>query len=278
VAAAKPKGEPMTDAALRADRFVERDFRVGHALSRAAAVFSRNFPKYIVVTAIAGLPSMLIGLYMSTSPATPANPFQNLGWTIFGAFLAIVLSSLSQAIVLYGAFQDMRGRPVSLADCFAVGLGRILPIIVLSISVAILGMLGSMLLIFPGLMLFTMWFVATPACVVERLGPFRSMGRSRELTKGYRWKIFGIMLVILIPALIVGGIVLGVMTALGVGGAQGFIGTVRALNGAVLTQVVSLIWNAIWTAFYAIVVVVTYHDLRVAKEGVDTDQIAAVFD
>ena len=86
------------------------------------------------------------------------------------------------------------------------------------------------------------------------------------------------MLVILIPALIVGGIVLGVMAALGAGGAQGFIGTVKALNGAFLTQLVSLIWNAIWSTFYAIVVVVTYHDLRVAKEGVDTEQIAAVFD
>jgi hypothetical protein len=32
------------------------------------------------------------------------------------------------------------------------------------------------------------------------------------------------------------------------------------------------------TAFNAIVIVVTYHDLRVAKEGVDTEQIAAVFE
>jgi hypothetical protein len=39
-----------------------------------------------------------------------------------------------------------------------------------------------------------------------------------------------------------------------------------------------LIWNAIWTAFLNISIAVTYHDLRVAKEGVDTDQIAAVFE
>jgi hypothetical protein len=32
------------------------------------------------------------------------------------------------------------------------------------------------------------------------------------------------------------------------------------------------------TAFYAVLIVVTYHDLRVAKEGIDTDQIAAVFE
>ena len=41
-------------------------------------------------------------------------------------------------------------------------------------------MLGFILLIVPGLILFTMWFVATPACVVERLGPMRSLGAARS--------------------------------------------------------------------------------------------------
>jgi hypothetical protein len=45
-----------------------------------------------------------------------------------------------------------------------------------------------------------------------------------------------------------------------------------------VAQVAGLVWNAIWTAFFAILVVVAYRDLRVAKEGIDTDQIAAVFE
>ncbi len=58
-------------------------------------------------------------------------------------------------------------------------------------------------------------------------------------------------------------------------------GALAGLPGALaspLGQLVNLIWSAIWTAFYAIVIVVTYHDLRVAKEGIDTEQIAAVFE
>jgi len=39
-----------------------------------------------------------------------------------------------------------------------------------------------------------------------------------------------------------------------------------------------LLWGALWTAYYSIAVVMTYHDLRVAKEGIDIEQIAAVFD
>ena len=98
------------------------------------------------------------------------------------------------------------------------------------------------------------------------------MGRSRQLTKGHRWKIVGLQLAIIIPALIIGGLVGAIIVGTG-----GFLAMASALSST-LGQVVNLIWSAIWTAFYAIVIVVTYHDLRVAKEGVDTEQIAAVFE
>src|SRR5260370_360355 len=100
----------------------------------------------------------------------------------------------------------MRGRPVSLRDCFQVGLGRFFPIVGLAISMGLAVMFASMLFIVPGLILYMMWSVATPACVVERLGPFRSMARSRALTKGHRWKIFGLLLLTLIPVVIIGAV------------------------------------------------------------------------
>ena len=36
--------------------------------------------------------------------------------------------------------------------------------------------------------------------------------------------------------------------------------------------------TAAWGALYAILTVAAYHDLRIAKEGVVTDRMAAVFD
>ena len=270
----------MTDASLTAGRFAESDFRVGTVFSRTWAVFSRNFLRFSVITAVAGLPSLL---FPAAAAADPANPFRNLGWTLLALFLTIVLGTLSQAIVLYGAFQDMRGRPVSLSDCLNVGLGRFFPIVGLAISMGLAVMFASILLIIPGLILYMMWIVATPVCVVERLGPFASMGRSRALTKGHRWKIFGLFLLILIPALIIGSI-LGVIVVaifgtngLGGGFTGGFLSVTTVLS-TTMGHLFTLIWGAIWKAFYAILAVVTYHDLRVAKEGVDTEQIAAVFE
>jgi hypothetical protein len=258
----------MTDASLAASRFTEGDFRIGQVLARAWSVFSRNFLTFMLVTGIASLPSLLIRYNLGGSSI---NLVQNQGLVALGWFLAILLGTLSQAIVLYAAFEVMRGRPVNLAESAKVGLRRFFPVVGLAIVVSLLIGFGLVLLIVPGAMLYTMWFVATPACVVERLGVLGSMGRSRELTKGHRWKILGLYLLVLIPALIIGGIVGGITAA---GGAA----ALSAALASTLGQVVNLVWSAAWTAFLAVAVVVTYHDLRVAKEGVDTEQIAAVFE
>jgi hypothetical protein len=253
----------MTDTSLSA-RFAEGDFRVGRILSRTSSVLSRNFLPFFIVTAIANLPGALL-IKISTDPAnlTPEAAFGSLGLIFVGLILTVVLNVLCQAIVLYGAFQDMRGRPVNLVESLQVGFARFFPIIGLAIVAYFLITLASMLLIVPGLILLTMWFVATPACVVERLGPIRSMRRSSQLTKGHRWKVFGLILLVAV----LGSIIIGVINL-------GF----ELMAGPIGALIAGVVLNGIWGAFYAIAVVVTYHDLRVAKEGINIEQIAAVFD
>jgi hypothetical protein len=235
-------------------------FRVGNVFSLSWSVLSRNFLTFMLVTGVASLPDLLMG---QLSAAAQGNAFASPGPTIFLFLLLIVLGTLSQAIVLHGAFQVMRGLPIDLVESARIGLRRFIPLVGLALSMSLFLGLATALLVIPGLILYVMWFVATPVCVVEQLGPFRSLGRSRQLTKGYRWKILGLQLVILIPVFVVGAI-LGGLTAV--------------ILGPTFGPIVNLLWSAIWTAFLAIVLAVTYHDLRVAKEGVDTEQIAAVFE
>jgi hypothetical protein len=117
-------------------------------------------------------------------------------------------------------------------------------------------------LIFPAFMVMCMWYVATPACVVERLGPTKSLSRSSDLTRGNRWRVFGMICVV------------GIIGAIG----TGMVEALAAGIGPIAGSVAKVIWQGLLGAYDAILVVVTYHDLRVAKEGVDTDQIAAVFE
>jgi hypothetical protein len=234
------------------------EFRVGQVLSKTATLLSRHFLIFFVVALVAGLPRLL----WTGVDAETANNFP-WGRFLVGLILFLVLNTLAQAVILYGAFQAMRGRPVNLSECLRVGLGRFFPIVGLVICAYLAIWIGLIFLIVPGVILGIMWYVGTPVCVVEQKGPLASLGRSSELTKGHRWKLFGMVLLLLIVAAIVGGI----------------IGALLGLTGStILVALGTLAWTGIWGAFYAIFGVVTYHDLRVAKEGVDTNEIASVFD
>ena len=245
----------------RTTRSAEGDFRVGRVFTQTFSVLSRNLLPFCIVTVIAALPYYFL-LGADGRPASGMTAGR-AGLAILWFILAILLNALSQAVILYAAFEDMRGRPVNMVESLRIGFGRILPVLGTAIVVGVLTMLGGIALVIPAFIVMTMMFVAIPACVVERIGPVKSVGRSAALTKGYRWRVFGLW----ISFMTVLGIVQSV--SLGIG---------SAIGGVFVAQLILLLWNAIYIAFSATLVVVTYRDLRVAKEGVDTDQIAAVFD
>lgn len=238
--------------------YAEGEFRVGQILNRTFAILSRNLLPFCVVTAIAYLPNLLL-LERQTAGEAPGRV---AAMAFAGIVLSLVFSALSQAIVLFGAFEDMRGRPVDLIASLKVGLARFFAVIGVALLVGILTVLAAILLFFPAFIVMSMLFVAMPVCIVERLGPVKSLGRSSALTKGYRWKVFGLWLVIML------------VTAVG----SGMLGGISYATGPIVGGLLKLIWGALAGAFNAIMVVVAYHDLRVVKEGVDTDRIASVFD
>jgi hypothetical protein len=237
----------MTDSLLPTNRFTEGEFRVGPVLKRSLSIFLRNLPPFCLVTAVASLPYLLIW--------SSGVGLQYLGWGLW-----LILMPLSEAVLLYAAFDDMRGRRVNMVESVRVGLRRFLPIVGVALGVPILSTFAGILFIVPGLMLYVRWFVAVPACIVEQFGALDSMRRSADLTKGHRWKIFGLLLATAVPDAVASN-------------------WLDPSDGNLTSVVVlRLAWETVWNAFGAITVVVAYHDLRVAKEGVDIDEIAAVFD
>ena len=59
-------------------------------------------------------------------------------------------------------------------------------------------MIGMILVIVPGIILLLMWWVYIPAIVVEGKGIIGAFGRSRELTRGRRWHILGLAVIVLV--------------------------------------------------------------------------------
>jgi hypothetical protein len=253
------EGAAMTDVSTvisAVTPVAEGEFRVGRVFNRTLSLLSRNFPIYFAVAAVAALPSVLLENSGSDKDAA-------ISASLLGLLIMLVMGPLSQAIMLHTAFQDMSGRRISLSQSLRAALGRWLPLVGLSICVGVGVFCGLILLIVPGVVLMIMWYVANPACIVERLGVFASMARSSELTKGHRWSIFGMWVLIAIASGVISAVLKGV---LGLSGSSGLV-----ISG-------TLAWTALAGAFAAVFAIVTYHDLRVAKEGVDTRHIVAVFD
>jgi hypothetical protein len=242
------------------------DFRVGDVLARAWNVFTGNILFFLGITFFVYLAiGIAVGLFIV--------PFALAGalgdaWGVLavGAFLAVILflalNTIGEAVLLLGAFQRMRGEPLRVSAALQQAFARFLPLIGLGILWALALLFGFLLLIVPGVILLCTWWVVVPVCVVEGLGPIASFSRSSALTKGYRWKIFGLLAVLF------------VMNGIG----SKIVELIFGLAGETMAGLGSLLWFAAWTAFWNCVLIMTYHDLRVAKEGIDTEQIAAIFD
>jgi hypothetical protein len=245
----------MTDPSLAAPVELPDELRVGGIFGRGFNILSKNFLPFALLTGLATLPNLLIAIL-------GVNAKTHLGWWVLSLILGFILQLLAQGFVLHAAFQDMLNRHVRAGESLAVALARFFPILGVGFCVGFAGGFGLLLLIVPGIIWFVMWSVTVPACVVERLGPIESMRRSTALTKGHRWKIFGISVLLVV----FNAICLVVLRLV-----------LLAASGVAASTVGSWIWSAIFTAFSAIVTTIIYHDLRVIKEGVDTEQIAAVF-
>jgi hypothetical protein len=116
-----------------------------------------------------------------------------------------------------------------------------------------------------------LYYVAAPACTAERIGVGRSLSRSAYLTEGHRGQIFGALFLIAAVEFI-SAFILGFVIAMGVIVLSGH--PMDTATASIVTQAVSVVLQA----FNAVVAGVFYYQLRVAKEGVDIDKIASVFD
>ncbi len=227
-------------------------------MSKTFAILGRQFVKFALLALLPMAPLLLLILGLGSSSGTPG------AGSAFAAaltgILTFALQTVAQATSLYGAFQDMRRQPFTIGQSLQVGLARAVPVIGVAILVGLATGLGFVLFIVPGVIAGCMLYVAIPACVIEKTGVIASLSRSVALTKGYRWQIFGLFLLVVVVAL-VGALVLARI------GGEGFVG-----------QILGFVWQVVSTAIGAVLAAVIYHDLRAAKEGIDLDTLANVFD
>jgi hypothetical protein len=265
----------MTNAAFSDATLSGATFTIGGALERAFEILRRGFGRFAILALIAMAPTLFISHHGSTAvknrPPTSAVLFSSFTvWPIVLSALAVwTFTLVAQVSIFYGAYQEMRGQPFTIGQSFSAGLKRLVPALCVMFVAGFLFVLGVSLLVVPGIMVLCQTYVAVPACVVEQPGIFASISRSRDLTKGYRWQIFGLLAIAFIASWIVG--------AAGDALLGGEISS-PTTEPTIPILLFNFVWSSLETAYTSILAIVVYHQLRVVKEGVDIQAIAGVFD
>jgi len=255
-------------------------FSIGRVIGDSFGVYARNFVGFTALALVIGLLDLLFALFvadpqmgaaqMDPSQMDPAMMEPNYGVVALSALITIIVGALTQAAIIYGTFQDLRGQKASIGDCIARGLSAIVPVIVGSILLALGVGVGMLLLIIPGIILALMWWVYVPAIVVEGKGIIGAFGRSRELTRGRRWHLLGLLVIVVILSILVGVVVQLVSGIILMSSTDG--------SGWTLFTILQYAFMSLVTAFNAVLVAVGYYYLRAEKEGIDVNAIARIFD
>jgi|GEM_PF-3308653 len=193
-----------------------------------------------------------------------AQAFVDVGLAVFNSIF-IQLASAGAIVLLFARF---RGHRVSIGGAVKAALSRFFALIWLAIMVGFSVGIGMVLCLIPGFILQAALGLAVCALMVEEISPSQAWSRSFDLTRGHRWPIFVIQLFFAI----IGGIL-----------AFGEIWALDYLLADPETYVlaylpISLVTTMVLGVLNAVAMVLIYHDLRLANEGLDEESLVAAFE
>jgi hypothetical protein len=266
-------------------------FRIGDVIGQSFQTTVRNIVPFGILAIITAavmfviytLASSIFGFSMM--PMTPAAMEPGMGAPEIGAgffigFLVFELLALAiylafMTAITYGTIQDLRGNAVDIGTLiqssialvgpaittFLLVIGVFLVAAILAIILQFIPIIGQIVSVVMFVFLYIVFWVVIPIAVIERPGPVASLKRSVALTQGNRWKILGILLVVIVISI-----------------AAMIVVMVFSFLGATVGTIVLAILYAALGIFTAVLVAVGYYKLRATKEGADLGEIARVFD
>lgn len=262
-------------------------FSIGNVIATAVKIWLRNLVPFVVVSVLVHLPLILWGFVIAQEHGREQlDQLRTL--VIVGLYTSPVLDTAAAAAVSYGVIMELHGQRARLFDCVTTGFTRFFPALgavivayffaglayfAAALPVTCIGGLvdrslttymniGAITGAVFALVVYCRYYVATPAVVIERVGPLDAITRSVGLTGGHRTAIAGMLLLVI---------------ALGVGlvFANGVISRDR---GVPLYLILELVRRMVASSLTAVIASVTYYLLRAEKEGTSAAELAAIFD
>lgn len=238
-----------------------RPLSLGEVLDVSFGLYRSRFAPLFVVSVVCQLLPALIMVYLRSGEDLLGN------WPLLFAYyaLAIILSALGVAASTFIVSDAYLGRQISAGNALGRALALLGRLVTITILSSLLIALGFILMIVPGLILFSGLVLSTVVTVLESPASATSaMGRSWELTKGYRGKVLlttiCAFLLLLVPSFAVEAI-------------WSLLGSIAG-DGGVAQLVTSSLLSMLIYPFFYVVLTVLYYDLRVRKEGFDLEVLA----
>lgn len=244
-----------------------QDFTIFRALGVAFRCWGRNLVSITLLVAVLLAYPLYVVISLDTS--SPDAFFEELvGFLRYGTYIIMAMFAMLPAFLIYKVVQDLNGARVSIVNSVLYGLRALPTLIVLAILDRIAEILPSPIDTIVKVVLLTLFFVAAPAAVAERMiNPFGAMSRSLFLTSGRRWGTFGLIALIGITMYIASRIFVESMIT-----SPDDLGRIKTMG------LVFLCGFALFQTFTGIVQAVSYALLRQDKEGVTNDELAKIFE
>jgi len=253
----------------------DRSVSIGRIFRRAFGMIGDN-PTVVLGAALllTALPRLAFSYFVNVlrlSPVLTVGKAIGLGLSGFVAgliFQSLAIGCITRATVAYS-----QGRWASPGECLEIAFRRVIPIVVVSILFSLAVLLGFMLLLLPGIFIAVAWAVIVPVTVEEPVSISQAFERADELTRGARWTIFGLALLV-------------ILIAMGIGFVVGFLGLLilgfsyrdPAAASSVGPMLLSLVVSTIEAAFLAALQTALYVELREAKEGPGMNRLGQIFE
>ena len=234
-------------------------FQLERVIGATAKTFAANLLPFLFITTVIDAPAIVLNLMALRDMRPGMMP----NWPLFGvAFLTAMIGRfLIQGTLTFGVFQHLRGKPVKLGECFVWGVRKAWTAFLTSLLVALAVMAGFIACVIPGLYIFVIFSVSVPVAVVEGNGALAALTRSRQLTTGHGWPVFGVFVLFYV--------VVGVPSA---------IINILLANNFLALAITSSVYQIFAVTIAAVLACVVYYQLRESEEDLDTTELAAVFD
>lgn len=244
-----------------------RPLSTGEILDNAFGLYQRHFAPLVVIVLVVSAVPTILELYVQASGGFFVRPVLGM----LTGLLNIVLSAIGTAAAVFIVSDSYLGRPVDPWDALSRAVPYIARIVVLSILTTLVVGLGFMFFLVPGVIFLSALVISTQALVLEEnRSPIEAMGRSWQLTKGFRWKVLALVVVTAIIVFIPSIALVSVASFLATGPAVLTDLSIGWSLALVLGAVVQLL---LYPLMYSVLTVL-YYDLRVRKEGFDLEVLA----